>query len=119
MLNHRFLQFRNHKLVTLQIVLLIGVSILLRLAGLGYSNFQGDEILALCRYSDYETPSQFIAYLLGQKRKGPIQFLITCAYSLFNPTFSREFAVRFFTLRDRQSRGSGMFISPRPPAVHT
>jgi hypothetical protein len=93
MLNYIFVEFRSHKLITLQIVLLIGISILLRLAGLGYSNFQGDEILALCRFSDYETPGQFIAFLLGQ-RKGPVQFLITCAFSLFDPTFSREFALR-------------------------
>lgn len=87
------MEFRNNKLIAVQIILLIGVSLLLRLAGLGYSNFQGDEILTLCRFSDYETPNQFFAYLLGQ-RKGPVQFLITCAYSIFDPAFSSEFALR-------------------------
>ena len=93
MLKHFFIELRNNKLILLQFVLLVGVSLLLRLAGLGYSNFQGDEILTLCRFSDYETPGQFLAYLLGQ-RKGPVQFLITCAFSLFDPTFSSEFALR-------------------------
>ena len=92
-MNRFFTVIRNNKRITLQIVLLIGVSLLLRLAGLGYSNFQGDEILTLCRFSDYETPGQFFDYLFGQ-RKGPVQFLITCAFSLFDPTFSSEFAVR-------------------------
>jgi hypothetical protein len=88
-----FREFRNDKLIILQIVLLIGVSLLLRLGGLGYSNFQGDEIFTLCRFSDYESPGQFFAYLLEQ-RKGPVQFLITCAYSIFDPTFSSEFSLR-------------------------
>ncbi len=87
------MELRNNKLITLQIVLLIGISFLLRLQDLGYSNFQGDEILTLCRFSDYKTPSQFLAYLFGQ-RKGPVQYLITCAFSIFDPTFSSELALR-------------------------
>jgi 4-amino-4-deoxy-L-arabinose transferase-like glycosyltransferase len=87
------MEFRNDKLITLQIILLIGASLLLRLVGLGYSNFQGDEMITLCRFSDYESPGQFLAYLLGQ-RKGPVQFLITCAFSIFDPAFSSEFALR-------------------------
>jgi 4-amino-4-deoxy-L-arabinose transferase-like glycosyltransferase len=93
MLNRHFLAFRNHKLITLQLILLIGISILLRLASLGYSNFQGDEIRALCRYSNFATPLQFITYLLGQ-RKGPLQFVITCGISLLDPRFSSEFTLR-------------------------
>jgi 4-amino-4-deoxy-L-arabinose transferase-like glycosyltransferase len=93
MMNRPFREIRNDKLIALQIVLLIGVSLLLRLAGLGYSNFQGDEILTLCRLSDYESPGQFLAYLLGQ-RKGPVQFLIACAFSIVDPNFSSEFALR-------------------------
>jgi hypothetical protein len=92
-MNRYFIEFRNNKLIALQIGVLIGVSLLLRLVGLGYSNFQGDEILTLCRFSDYETPGQFLAYLLG-KQKGPVQYLITCAFSIFDPTFSSEFALR-------------------------
>jgi hypothetical protein len=93
MMNRYFMEFRNNKLITLQIILLIGVSLLLRLVNLGYSNLQGDEILSLCRFSDHKTPGQFLAYLLGQ-RKGPVQFLVTCAFSLFDPTFSSELALR-------------------------
>lgn len=89
----RLMDVRNHKFITLQIGLLLGVGILLRIAGLGYSNFQGDEISTLCTFSAFKTPLQFLAYLLGQ-RKGPVQYLITCAFSIFDPTFSSEFALR-------------------------
>src|SRR5215211_7056500 len=81
--NRTTLPFRNNKLLTLEIVLLIGVSLLLRLVGLGYSNLQGDEILALCRVSDYRSLYQFFADLLRQA-KGPVQYLITCSFSLFD-----------------------------------
>jgi hypothetical protein len=89
----RFIDFRENKLITLQIGLLLGVSILLRILDLGYSNFLGDEISAFCRFSNFKTPLQFLAYLLGQ-RKGPVQYLVTCAYSIFDPTFSSELALR-------------------------
>ena len=84
---------RKNKFIALQIGLLIAISILLRLADLGYSDFQGDEISALCKFSDFKTPLQFLAYLLSQ-RKGPVQYLVTCALSLFDPAFSSELAVR-------------------------
>ena len=88
-----FSLIRNNKIVTLQLALLVGVGLLLRLARLGYSSFQGDEILTLCRFSDHETPGQFFDYLFSQ-RKGPVQFLVTCTFSLFDPTFSSEFVLR-------------------------
>jgi hypothetical protein len=90
----QIMDFRKNKLITVQIGLLLGVSILLRLADLGYSDFQGDEVNALCRFSDFNTPLQFLAYLLGQ-RKGPVQYLVTCTLSIFDPTFSSELAARF------------------------
>ena len=93
MVNRLFIESRNNKLVILQIVLLIGVSCVLRLVGLGYSNLQGDEILTLCRFSDYKNLLQLFSYLLEQ-RKGPAQYLITCAFSIFDPTFSSEVALR-------------------------
>jgi hypothetical protein len=93
MINRTLTQIRSHKLITSQIVLLLGVSLGLRLVELGYSNFQGDEILALCKYTDYKSVLQFLAYLLGQQ-KGPVQYAITCAYSLFDPAFSSELAIR-------------------------
>jgi len=93
MTNRAFTQFRNNKLISVQIVFLIVVSLVLRFVELGYSNFQGDEILTLCKYTDYKSVLQFLAYLLGQQ-KGPVQYLITCAYSLFDPSFSSELAIR-------------------------
>jgi hypothetical protein len=87
------IDFRNNKLITLQIGLLLGVSLLLRFVDLGYSNFQGDEISTLCRFSNFKTPIQLLAYLLGQ-RKGPVQYLVTCAFSIFDPSFSSELALR-------------------------
>jgi hypothetical protein len=93
MTNRAFTQTRNNKLLSVQIVLLICVSLVLRLVELGYSNFQGDEILTLCKYTDYKSLPQFLVYLLGQQ-KGPVQYLITCAYSLFDPSFSSELAIR-------------------------
>jgi 4-amino-4-deoxy-L-arabinose transferase-like glycosyltransferase len=92
-LNSTTLALGNTKLITLEIVLLIGVSLLLRLVGLGYSNLQGDEILALCRVSDYKSLYQLLADLLRQA-KGPVQYLITCAFSVFDPSFSSELALR-------------------------
>ena len=93
MMDRLLIELRDNKVITIQFLLLVGISVLLRLTGLGYSNFQGDEILTLCRFSDFETPGQFFDYLFGQ-RKGPVQFLVTCAYSLVDPTFSSEFALR-------------------------
>jgi hypothetical protein len=87
------LDFRKNIFIYLQIALLFGISLGLRFVNLGYSNLQGDEIRALCRYSDYATPVQFFTYLLEQ-RKGPAQFLITCVLSVFDPTFSSEFILR-------------------------
>jgi hypothetical protein len=93
MMDRLLIELRDNKVIAIQFILLIGISLLLRFTGLGYSNFQGDEILTLCRFSDFETPGQFFEYLFGQ-RKGPVQFLVTCAFSLLDPTFSSEFALR-------------------------
>jgi hypothetical protein len=87
------LTFPKNKIIALELVLLSGVSIILRLVKLGYSNFQGDEILALCRYTDFPSLHKFISFFLQQK-KGPLQFLITCGYSVFDPKFSSELALR-------------------------
>lgn len=92
-MNRLVTELRNDRFLALQLMLLIAVSLLLRLPGLGYSNFQGDEILTLCRFSDFESRGQFLGFLLEQ-RKGPVQFLITCAYSLVDPAFSSELALR-------------------------
>jgi 4-amino-4-deoxy-L-arabinose transferase-like glycosyltransferase len=87
------MEIRRNKFITLQIVLLIVASLVLRLVDLGYSNLQGDEILTLCRVSDYKSLYQLFADLLRQN-KGPVQYLITCTFSLFDPAFSSELALR-------------------------
>jgi hypothetical protein len=70
--------------------LLILATLWLRIANLGYSDFQGDEIKALCRLA----PGQGLGdFLLGQ-RKGPLQFLVTCTTRLIDPDFSSELIVR-------------------------
>lgn len=92
-MNLASLDFRKNKITYLQIGLLIGISLGLRFVYLGYSNFQGDEINALCRVADFKSRYQFLIYLLGQ-RKGPVQFLLTCALSLVNPSFSSELLFR-------------------------
>jgi hypothetical protein len=99
------LDVHKNKRIALQIGLLLGVSVLLRLADLGYSDFQGDEISALCKFSDFKTPLQFLAYLLSQ-RKGPVQYLLTCAFSILDPTFSSELAIRLpFALANLMALG--------------
>ena len=72
------------------IVLLVGTTLYLRLANLGYSNFQGDEIKTLCLL---DQDQDLISFLLGQ-RKGPVQFLVTCLLRYFDPNFSSELILR-------------------------
>lgn len=69
---------------------MIAATLWLRLANLGYSDFQGDEVKALCRLAPGQTLGDF---LLGQ-RKGPLQFLTTCATRLIDPDYSSELIVR-------------------------
>ena len=69
---------------------LVGSTLWLRFANLGYSNLQGDEIKALCQPIEGQSLPEF---LLSQ-RKGPIQFLVTCIVSIFDPSFSSELALR-------------------------
>lgn len=92
-INLRTIDFRKNIWVTLQIGLLIWIGLLLRVVDLGYSNFQGDEISTFCRFSDFKSPIPFLVFLLGQ-RKGPVQYLVTCAMSIFDPSFSSELALR-------------------------
>ena len=80
-------------MLTAEITLLLLVGFSLRFLRLGYSDFQGDEINAICHASEYESLLSFARFLLDQ-RKGPVQYLITCAYSLLDPAFSSELALR-------------------------
>lgn len=63
---------------------------ILRLANLGYSDYQGDEIKAL-----YIVPenTSVIDFLLEQ-RKGPMQFLVTYLLKFINPNYDNEFLIR-------------------------
>jgi len=72
------------------ILFLIFVTIWLRLANLGYSDYQGDEIKALLRPAEGQTVTEF----LFNQRKGPVQFLITYTTSFVDPTFLNQFLFR-------------------------
>lgn len=72
------------------ILFLIVSTIWLRLANLGYSDYQGDETKALFRPLPGQTDIEF---LLAQ-RKGPVQFIITYLTSLFDPSFLNQFLFR-------------------------
>ncbi len=84
---------RRDKLATIEIALLVSAGIGLRFLNLGYSDFQGDEISAICHPSHFSSLIKFLGYLLGQQ-KGPVQYLITCAYGLVDPAFSGELLLR-------------------------
>lgn len=87
------MNLQKHPGIILEYGLLIGVSTLLRFMNLGYSDFQGDEINALCRIAEFRSRGEFLIYLLGQ-RKGPVQYLVTCALSFFDPNFSNGLLFR-------------------------
>lgn len=70
--------------------LLVIATFWLRLAQLGYSNYQGDEIKALCLPAAGQS---LVDFLMGQ-RKGPIQFLITGATGLLTADCSNELIFR-------------------------
>ena len=71
--------------------ILLGFATLwLRLIGLGYSDYQGDEIKALF----LPDPTQPISNFLLTQRKGPIQFLVTFILKIFDPTYSSRFFMR-------------------------
>ncbi len=76
------------------LILLIGMLIFsafwFRFVYLGYSNLQSDEIKALCTIGPDETTVDFLL----RQRKGPVQFLINCVTSQFNPTYANELALR-------------------------
>ncbi len=80
-------------LVSLELAALLAASLFLRLADLGYSNFQGDEVKALCYPGSFKSIAQFLAFLLAQ-RKGPVEFAITCSVGLIDPSFSSELLLR-------------------------
>ena len=84
---------RTRHLLSLEFAALAGAGLLLRFANLGYSNFQGDEIKALCFPSQFASFINFLGFLLTQ-RKGPVAFIVTCTVGLIDPAFSSELLVR-------------------------
>ena len=71
-------------------IVLMGATAWLRLANLGYSDYQGDEGKALTILSQGKS---LLGFLLHQ-RKGPLQFLVTYALSWYDPSFANEFLFR-------------------------
>lgn len=93
-MNRRLLDpIRTRPLLSLEFAALAGAGLLLRFANLGYSNFQGDEIKALCFPSQFPSFINFLGFLLTQ-RKGPVAFIVTCTVGLIDPAFSSELLVR-------------------------
>jgi uncharacterized membrane protein len=84
---------RRNKLAAIELGLLLAAAITLRFANLGYSNLQGDEIKALCYPGHFTSVVKLIAFLLTQRR-GPVEFLVTCAVGLIDPSFSSELLLR-------------------------
>lgn len=78
----------KHRWLYLMAIILI--TIILRLANLGYSDYQGDEIKALF----LPTPEDTLQSFLLDQRKGPIQFLITFLIKPFSNNYTNEFVTR-------------------------
>jgi 4-amino-4-deoxy-L-arabinose transferase-like glycosyltransferase len=72
------------------ILFLIFITLWLRLANLGYSDFYGDEIKAMWR----PEPDQSALEFLYTQKKGPIEFLVSYLVKLINPSYSNEFLLR-------------------------
>jgi hypothetical protein len=78
----------KYKLLPLFALLII--TIWLRIANLGYSDYQSDEIKALWRPASGQSGIDF----LYMQMKGPTEFLVTYLFKFFDPTFSNEFLQR-------------------------
>lgn len=84
------MQKLKQKITFLPEALLAVTTIWLRLANLGYSDYQGDEIKAFF----LPNPGQSISDFLFTQRKGPMQFLVTYLLKLINPAYTNEFLLR-------------------------
>jgi 4-amino-4-deoxy-L-arabinose transferase-like glycosyltransferase len=67
-----------------------GVTLWLRLANLGYSDLQGDEIKALALVK----PGQTLLNFIFEQRKGPVQFFITYLVGLLQAGYENNFLNR-------------------------
>ena len=81
------MKFKPH---WIPILFLIAITAWLRLANLGYSDYQGDEIKALWRPAEGQSAMEF----LYTQKKGPTEFLVTYAMRSFDPTFSNQLLQR-------------------------
>jgi 4-amino-4-deoxy-L-arabinose transferase-like glycosyltransferase len=70
--------------------ILILVTAWLRLANLGYSDYQGDEVKALAG----PIQGQSLTNFLLEQRKGPVQFILTYLINLAHPSQADEFLTR-------------------------
>jgi hypothetical protein len=85
------LSFNRQKLLSHSAVLtLILLTLYFKFFSLGFSDYQGDEGKAL-----YNPGHPDISGYLLDQRKGPLQFLTTYVYSLFDVDYSNYFMARF------------------------
>jgi len=75
---------------SLPFIFLFAFTFWLRLANLGYSDYQGDEIKALTT----DIPTAELSAYLFQQRRGPLQFIITHLVGFFDPAYANEFIAR-------------------------
>lgn len=78
------------KIYSVLLVTLIIVSAWLRLANLGYSNYQGDEIKALAGPAQGQSLGDFLL----EQRKGPVQFVLSYLIKLAHPSQANELLTR-------------------------
>lgn len=72
------------------LIFLICVTLWLRLANLGYSDYQGDEIKALYKP---EAGQNMVEFFLDQ-RKGPTQFVVTYLLKFIDPLYTNQILMR-------------------------
>lgn len=82
--------FHNKYVQKVPFILLFLLAIHFKFVNLGYSDYQGDEGKAM-----YSPSITNIGQYLMEQRKGPLQFLTTYTYSLFDQDYSNYFLARF------------------------
>ncbi len=94
MIHHRVkretMQFIKKRPYLIPLTCLILVTVWLRIANLGYSDYQGDEIKALATPLSGESMGDFLL----EQRKGPVQFLLTYGIKLAHPSLNNQFLTR-------------------------
>ncbi len=80
----------KEKIKWIPVLFLIFITLWLRLANLGYSDYQGDEIKAMWR----PAPGQSALEFLYTQKKGPTEFLVSYLVKFIDPSYSNEFLLR-------------------------